>query len=127
MTNLEFQTLATHRVAAVWAKFRAYYGDRLNQSIPTITLNSRLRTTGGRSFYWKRTIDLSTELFAEHTREVIINIIPHEVCHQVAWDIYQDRGHGPNWKHTMRVFGIEPKRCHNMINSIWTTEKAKRK
>lgn len=127
MTHTELQTLAEHRVAAVWAIFAKYYGIRLNQSMPVVSLNNRLKTTAGRSFYWERKIDLSTSLFSEHTHHFLVDTIPHEVCHQVAWDIYNEKGHGPSWKHTMRVFGIEPNRCHHMINTVWESQKADRR
>lgn len=127
MTHIELQTLAEHRVAAVWAKFCKYYGTRLNQSMPVVSLNNRLKTTAGRSFYEIRKIDLSTTLFSEHTHNFLTDTIPHEVCHQVAWDIYKEKGHGPDWKHTMRVFGIEPSRCHYMTNTVWESQKADRR
>ena len=39
--------------------------------------------------------------------------IPHEFCHLVAYRAFNERGHGPMWKHVMRTMGYEPTSCHS--------------
>jgi SprT protein len=52
----------------------------------------------------------------ENYMEFIRQIIPHEVCHLVArlfWGHSIDH-HGVEWQATMKKFGLNPDRCHNM-------------
>lgn len=91
---------------------------------PKIVFNNRLKTTAGQCYMEDRIVQLSTELYAEHTTHFEINTIPHELCHQVAWDIYRAPGHCPKWKSIMVKIGLKPDRCHTMINSKHEARKA---
>lgn len=118
--------LATKTVAKTWTSLiRVYPG--LTESCPTISLNARLKTTAGRSFYTHRKIDLSTSLFAEHPFDFVADTIPHEVCHQAAWDLFSHHGHGEPWQRVMLSLGIQPSRCHQMTNTLWEAQKANRR
>lgn len=118
--------LAHKTVATTWASLiRVYPG--LTEPCPIVMLNSRLKTTAGRSFYTQRKIDLSTQLFAEHPFNFVQDTIPHEVCHQAAWDLFQEKGHGEPWRRVMLSLGIQPQRCHQMTNTLWEAQKAARR
>lgn len=118
--------LAQKTVATTWASLvRVYPG--LTESCPTVALNARLKTTAGRSFYTQRKIDLSTQLFAEYPFHFVQDTIPHEVCHQAAWDLFSHHGHGEPWKRVMLSLGIQPQRCHQMTNTMWEAQKANRR
>ena len=117
--------LARETVETVWHKLDMVY-DLSGFKCPTIVINPRLKTTAGRSFYTLRKIDLSQSLFCEYPDNFVRDTIPHEVCHQVAWDIFGHGGHGADWQRVMRAYGIEPSRCHTMVNTIWEAQKARR-
>ena len=117
--------LAVETVETVWHKLDMVY-DLSGFTCPQVIINRRLKTTAGRSFYTLRKIDLSASLFEEYPDIFIGDTIPHEVCHQVAWDIFQQGGHGEDWKRVMVAYGINPTRCHPMTNTLWEASKAKR-
>lgn len=118
--------LAQKTVGKTWANLvRVYPG--LTEPCPVVALNGRLKTTAGRSFYWLRKIDLSTQLFAEYPHNFVRDTIPHELCHQAAWDLFQEKGHGEPWKRVMIAIGVQPSRCHQMTNTTWEAQKAARR
>lgn len=103
-----------------WMHFYSIFAELGNNigRLPEIKLNNRLRTTGARCFYDKRIIDLNTAMFRENYVTYETEIIPHELAHQIAWDIFGDKGHGKPWKWVMVKIGLEPNRCHNMNTPI---------
>jgi predicted SprT family Zn-dependent metalloprotease len=123
MDTIALQRQAEITVAAVWAKFVTIY-PRLNKPCPKIIINNRLKTTAGRCDFTARLIDLSPLLFNENITEFISIIIPHEVAHQVAWDIYGDSGHGSDWKSVMVNYGIPAERCHKLISTVIESTRA---
>jgi SprT protein len=44
-------------------------------------------------------------------------LVPHEVAHVVAFDLYGAEGwnHGPRWKSVMRSFGLAPDVRHDLV------------
>lgn len=86
---------------------------------PVVTLNNRLKTTAGRAFIEEvpQRIDLSTDLFAQYTEQMIVDSIPHELAHLVAYTIHGDPGHGKGWYSVLDRMGIQTTRLHNMVNS----------
>ena len=117
LNEIAFETLR-----ASWAKFGRIY--KLVKPCPTIMLNNRLKSTAGRCDFEKRVIDLSTLLFHENQGEFERVIIPHEVAHQVAFDVYKDAGHGEARKSVMIMYGLPPERCHNLKSQVVETAKA---
>lgn len=108
-----------------WNRFFAIY-PRLNTMIPAIAFNNRLKTTAGYCYHLRREIQISRELFEEHTEHFRKIIIPHELAHQVAFDLYnKDCGHGPLWKQVMVAYGIPPDRLHTLINTKHAAKRAK--
>ncbi|AYF92916.1 SprT family protein [Apilactobacillus bombintestini] len=43
--------------------------------------NSRLRTTGGRYHVKTHDIDINPKMLTEHSMEVLVGVIKHELCH----------------------------------------------
>jgi predicted SprT family Zn-dependent metalloprotease len=91
---------------------------------PSVILNARLKTTAGRMFVETRKMDLSLDLMHQYPQEFKLEIIPHELCHQVAYDVFgigkadQTRveWHGSEWAHVMRTYGVEPRTTHSLVN-----------
>lgn len=120
---VNLQLLAETTAHNTWVRLQGIYPG-LVKPCPAITTNNRLKTTAGRAFYWLRKVDLSTELFAEYPDNFVQNTIPHEVCHQAAWDLWEHHGHGSPWKTAMLSIGINPQRLHHMQNTLWAAKKA---
>ena len=53
-------------------------------------------------------------MLADNGLDFIEQTVAHEVAHLVARTVYGSRikPHGPEWQSTMRLFGVEPVRCH---------------
>jgi SprT protein len=72
----------------------------------------------------KHTIRINPILLNENPQYIILQTVPHEMAHVVVSTFYEDRGiqvkgHGYEWQRTMRLFGLEPHRCHNLdISSV---------
>lgn len=116
LTDTELLEIAQAAADKAWLRFVKLY-PRVG-AMPKIIFNNRLKTTAGRCDYATRTVDLSTSLMRENVKEFCDTIIPHELAHQVAFDIYGDSGHGNAWKSVMIAYGIEPARCHNLTSSV---------
>ncbi len=114
-TETELLEIAREAAVLAWSRFVKLY-PRVGE-MPSIIFNRRLKTTAGRCSYTEREIDLSPSLMAENIREFKEIIIPHELAHMVAWDIYKDGGHGPDWKSVMLAYGIPAERCHSLSSA----------
>jgi SprT protein len=59
-------------------------------------------------------IRYNATLLRLHPTEFIVETVPHEVAHVVAFVKHgpRIRPHGPEWQAVMRHFGVEPSRCH---------------
>ena len=107
--------------ARVWARFASLY--TLHTSIPELQISKRLKTTAGFCYHEKRVITLCYDLLLEYPGDMYNVIIPHEIAHQVDWDIYKESGHGKTWKSIMVKYGLPPDRCHKMTNTKWEARK----
>jgi SprT protein len=117
MDKQALQDLAQYHVRAWWVKFLAQY-PTIQRATPIVTLNNRLKTTAGRAFIEEnpQKIDLSTDLFCQYTDHMIVDTIPHELAHLVAYTIHGDPGHGKGWYSVLKQMGIQTTRCHSMVN-----------
>jgi len=117
MDKQALQDLAQYHVRAWWVKFRAQY-PTIQRVTPVVTLNNRLKTTAGRAFIEDnpQKIDLSTDLFCQYTDHMIVDTIPHELAHLVAYTIHGDPGHGRGWYSVLERMGIQTTRLHSMVN-----------
>lgn len=123
-TDLELLEIAQTAADKAWLLFCRIYPQV--GKMPKIIFNNRLKTTAGRCDYAARVVDLSPSLMRENVKEFCNTIIPHELAHQVAFDVYGDTGHGPDWKSVMVVYGIEPARCHSLTSSTAIASAEKR-
>jgi len=71
-------------------------------------------TTAGLAYYKANKIHLNHGLLIRNKQDFLSQTIPHEIAHLVAFRVFGESGigHGKEWKFVMRVFGIEPNRCH---------------
>jgi SprT protein len=116
MDENKLQTIAEESVRFAWARFQRIY--KLTKPCPRVILNKRLKVTAGRCDLDLRVIDLCPSMFAENISEFERVIIPHEVAHQVAFDIFKDIGHGPDWKRVMVSIGLPADRFHRLSSTV---------
>ena len=105
--------IAENRAAAVWAELREIFPELARTSIG-VKINARLRSTAARCFLEHGYIDVNPRMMAANMDEFIRVIIPHELAHQAAYDLFDDCGHGQAWKDIMIMLGLPPARCHTM-------------
>lgn len=119
--------VATKRVAIMWEKAQKAYPATRDVKPPIVKINGRLKTTAGLAYCGEHRVEFSAELMWEHTDYFIADTIPHEVAHIVAELQHPGcRPHGVEWKNAMKYLsGIEAKRLHSMVNSVWAAKKAK--
>lgn len=101
----------------IWMQYSMLIPEMRNFNKPLIVFNNRLKTTAGRCFYELNKIDISTSLYKEFKQEFILDTIPHEIAHQIDYNLNgrSKQFHGPNWKRIMWLYGIEPNTYHNYI------------
>ncbi|BCX88081.1 hypothetical protein MIN45_P0448 [Methylomarinovum tepidoasis] len=54
-------------------------------------------------------------LLRQNWEDFLHTVVAHELAHAVVWWQYGRRAkpHGPEWQAVMRLFGLEPQRCHD--------------
>lgn len=66
------------------------------------------------------TIRINPVLLNENEKHIIEQTVPHEMAHVVVSQVWQEergsrvKGHGHEWQSVMRLFGLQPDRCHNL-------------
>ncbi len=91
-------------------------------AFPNVAFNVTGKTAGY-AIFSKWLIRLNTDLFKQNREDFLNSTCPHELAHLITREIYGTRAdsvnpHGPEWKSVMRVFGLEPKRCHSYDVSL---------
>ena len=127
MNRIEALDKATMWSRATWARLEKMYPGKLGP-MPEIRINARFKTTAGRCFWELRMVEYSLELFTEYPENFRLDMIPHELAHQVAFDLFPasvKRCHGAEWQGVMLRLGIVPSRCHEMVNTLHAKRKAK--
>ena len=99
---------------------------------PEIRYNTKGKTAGWACWnHGKPYIDINPILLNENVEEVINQTVPHEVAHIVVSEVYESQQmvrvdiwsmrmvrsvqpHGWEWQSVMRLFGLDPERCHRM-------------
>jgi len=109
----KLQKWADYHAKNFWIAARKEFGAVIGE-MPIVKLNPRLTSTAGRAWIEHGFIDLSCYLMSNNAQAFADDTIPHELCHMIAWRLYQDRGHGKGWKFTMQKMGLTPTRCHDM-------------
>jgi SprT protein len=124
MDEKTLQLIAECERSKIWQRFGQLF--TLKNTMPVIQLNRRLKTTAGRCNLDARIVELAPVMFAENVEAYKQDIIPHEIAHMVAWDVYRDNGHGYHWKSVMLAYGLEPSRCHSLTTSAMRIARAKK-
>ncbi|KIL03109.1 hypothetical protein EGJ28_21320 [Stutzerimonas xanthomarina] len=113
--------LAHDEVHACLARAGSFYSRTF--WITEILFNLSGSTAG--QFQWSRDltsqrIRLNRILLDQNPQEMLRTIIPHEVAHLVACQLYGPKvGHGPRWKQIMmNCFNLPPDRCHDLDTSL---------
>ena len=79
----------------------------------TFKMNSRLTSTAGRAFYDRGYMDFSTSLYEANQEEFLVDTVPHEFAHMVAFRVYNSVGHDNSWRYVVQQLGGSPNRCHS--------------
>lgn len=115
---------------------RKFGVDRV-KSIPEVRYDTTGRSAGLACWnHGKPWININPILLNENVEQMVSQTVPHEVAHIVVFEVYGDdalkksygrrrqvKPHGYEWQQVMRVFGLQPDRCHDMD----TTSIAKRR
>lgn len=101
-----------------WSKLQTLYPKLKGKPVPTIVINNRLKTTGGRACGPDNTVELSAEMYFYNQEEYYREIIPHELIHIADWLLTGNMGHGQTWKMIMQAYGLPGDRCHDLVNPL---------
>lgn len=83
----------------------------------TLDVSARKSQTLGNADVVKGIVWINASYFDtdENIDHIMNQTITHEICHIVECKKYGTSGHGPQWKHLMRVAGKAPDRCAPVI------------
>lgn len=70
-------------------------------------------TCAGQADLRNNVLLFNPDIFLRNKEHFLKIIVPHEVAHLVAFRVFGDTGHGPDWKRVMVRLGLPPDRCHN--------------
>ena len=118
MDKTQIQKTADFKAQSVWNFFRQHY-PQLMVMPPIIVLNGRFTQTAACNVCEDRVIKIGTKFFVKFPDIMTNVIVPHEVCHQVDFDIngwYNRKPHhGKPWQTLMIQYGLPPEPYHSMI------------
>lgn len=111
--NLQ-QVAATHALR-VWNILERTHGA---MPFPAIEFSNRFTKTAGLCYVEHNRIVLGTKFLQQHMPQMIAVIIPHELCHQVDFNLHgtpkNNRWHGASWQKIMLQYGLAPDTYHTM-------------
>jgi predicted SprT family Zn-dependent metalloprotease len=116
--NLDAQVTA--RFAEVWARFVRLYPELSRYECPALEFSNRMTVCAGRNYPALNKVVLARKFFTkpENYGEMMRVIIPHEIAHQIAINLYgmpkNNRWHGGEWQSVMVRYGLPPETYHNM-------------
>lgn len=126
----ELKNRVESKVKECVGKAQARFGTDKVSKIPEIRFNTKGKTAGWAC--WNNGdpyIDINPILLNENMERVINQTVPHEVAHVIVYEVWNPqvvvnryihrrqrtiKPHGKEWGYVMRLFGIEPDRCHCM-------------
>lgn len=117
-TQTELRQIAEECATVAWARFCKIYPKLSGFTMPIFEISNRMTVTAGTCYWDDRKIKLSASLMIENMADFKRVIIPHELAHQVSFDLYgKDTDiHGPKWQGIMIAYGLPPDRCHSLEN-----------
>ena len=84
--------------------------------LPSISFDLR-GCCAGRAYYKYNRIRLNPILMVENQEDFVVQTVPHEVAHLLAFTMFGTRTrikpHGTEWKSVMLALGLKPARCHS--------------
>jgi predicted SprT family Zn-dependent metalloprotease len=106
----------------VWTKYTGIFPAMKKFVVPSIIFNNRLKTCAGYCLVASNVIHINTRMFIANKPTFISDIIPHEIAHQIDFNIKQYDlesskripWHGKHWQMIMIKYGIEPNMYHNL-------------
>ncbi len=102
-----------YKASRFWRNAIRIFGKEIG-FMPEIKMNSRFTACAGRANFFTNLVEISC-YFMENDKETTLEIIvPHELCHIIAFRLYKDQGHGTMWKQTMVKCGLPPDTLHKM-------------
>lgn len=113
-TNETLQSLAN----ALWDQYCEVFPKLVRHDCPTIVLNNRFTRTAGCNHCDDNRIDLGVKFFAKHAKNMVGVILPHEMAHQIDYNLngWHDgkKHHGKQWRDIMIKLGQKPAPYHSM-------------
>ena len=113
LVSASFKLVCQSQLQKYWQQAEKIWGARIGK-LPTIAYDLQTSKTVGLASLNKQHIRLNAiwciladdhpEIMTEMTEETLI----HEICHLVAWNFSQDRGHDSGWRMAMKLMGKPP-------------------
>lgn len=107
---------------AAWDQLRILHPTIARFNPPKLNFCNRLYRTAGKCYYEENSITIANKFLiyqnSKYLETMLSDTIPHEVCHQVDFNL---RGHaiekdihGKSWQELMIELGVEPNAYHTM-------------
>ena len=131
-SKITLEKIAARAVARAWDRLALRWPVAKLGTVPTITINGRLKTTAGRAWPETGEIDISKTLMIDFTRQIITETIPHECAHIAAYRIFgygikRGESHGEPWAMMMQDLGLPAAIYHDMLEKRAIKQMARRK
>ena len=101
-----------------WQEYCEIFPALVKFDCPKIVLNNRFTKTAGCNVWDDNIIQLGTKFFRKFSRGMIAVILPHELAHQIDYNLNHSgnvrKYHDVTWKEIMIKIGQKPATCHNM-------------
>ena len=118
MTKIKNETL--QQIAQnLWDEYCEIFPALVKFDCPKVTLNGRLSKTAARNFMETNEIEMGSKFFIKHTTNMLNVILPHEIAHQIDWNLNgwypRKPHHGKAWIEIMVKIGHNPEPYHTMM------------
>lgn len=101
-----------------WLRYCKVFPELLKFPAPTIIISNRMTKTAGYNTMVDNTITLSGKFLAQHGNNMKYVILPHELCHQIDFNLngwyVRKPYHGKSWIVIMTKIGQPAEPYHTM-------------
>lgn len=115
---MKTNTLQT-RTEKLWGNYCEIFPKLVRFDPPKIILNNRLSTTAGYNRSEENVVHLATKFFVNNKREMLYTTLPHELAHQIDFNLYGwkkgQMHHRKSWQVIMVEIGLPPLLYHEMV------------